>query len=75
MFEGAFIVRLVDSSGAADREQARPGLRGAPGRGRFAQEIAFSTSAARGTLIVYDQSMEDGSRQDEVRIPVTFAAD
>ena len=49
--------------------------RGAPGRGRFAQEIAFSTSAARGTLIVYDQSMEDGSRQDEVRIPVTFAAD
>ena len=49
--------------------------RGAPGRGRFAKEIAFSTSAKRGMLIVFDQSMEDGSRQDEVRIPVSFSSD
>jgi hypothetical protein len=35
--------------------------------------VEFSTSGAGGTLIVYDQSMEDGSIQDEVRIPVTFA--
>ena len=49
--------------------------RGAPGRGRFSQEIAFSTSAAHGTLIVFSQSMKDGSRQNQVRIPVTFATD
>ena len=41
-----------------------------PGAGASARRIAFSTTAATsGTLIVYSQSMEDGSRQDEVRIP------
>ena len=75
VFEGSFIARLVDSSGRRIVNTPVQASRGAPGRGRFAQEIAYSTSAARGTLIVYDQSMEDGSRQDEVRIPVTFAAD
>jgi hypothetical protein len=73
VFEGAFIARLVDSSGRRIVSTPVQASRGAPGRGRFAKEIAFSTSAARGTLIVYDQSMEDGSRLDEVRIPVTFA--
>ena len=64
--------RLVPPS---HRERDRAGEPGAPGRGRFAKEIAFSTSAKRGTLIVYDQSMEDGSRQDEIRIPVSFSSD
>jgi hypothetical protein len=75
VFEGSFIARLVDSSGRRIVNTPVQASRGAPGRGRFAHEIAFSTAAARGTLVVYDQSMEDGSRQDEVRIPVTFAAD
>jgi hypothetical protein len=35
--------------------------------------IPYTTSATAGTLIVYSVSMEDGSRQGEVRIPVTFA--
>ena len=73
VFEGSFTARLVDSSGRRIVSTSIQASQGAPGRGRFAQEIGFSTSAARGTLIVYDQSMEDGSRQDEVRIPVTFA--
>ena len=64
--------RLV---GEPHRQCDRAGQRGAPGRGGFAKEIAFSTSAKRGTLIVSDQSMEDGSRQNEVRIPVTFSTD
>ena len=73
VFEGSFIARLVDSSGRRIVSTVVQASQGAPGRGRFAQEIGFSTSAARGTLIVYAQSMEDGSRQDEVRIPVMFA--
>ena len=73
VFEGSFTARLVDSSGRRIVSTSVQASQGAPGRGRFAQEIGFSTSAARGTLIVYDQSMEDGSRQDEVRIPVTFS--
>jgi germination protein M len=75
VFEGSFMARLVDSSGRRVVNTPVQASRGAPGRGRFAQEIAFSTSAARGTLLVYDQSMENGARLDEVRIPVTFATD
>jgi hypothetical protein len=75
VFEGSFQARLVDSSGRRVVNVIVQATRGAPDRGRFAKEIAFSTAARRGTLLVFDQSMEDGSRQDEVEIPVTFAAD
>ena len=75
VFEGTFQARLVDSSGRRIVNVTVQASRGAPGRGRFSKEVAFSTSAKSGTLIVFDQSMEDGSRQDEVKIPVTFAAD
>ena len=72
VFEGSFMARLVDAGGeiASATVQAS---RGAPGRGRYRQTITFGTTAARGVLIVYSQSMEDGSRQNEVRIPVTFS--
>ncbi len=75
VFEGSFQARLVDSSGRRIVNVIMQASRGAPGRGRFAKDVAFSTSAKRGTLIVFDQSMEDGSRQDEVEIPITFATD
>jgi germination protein M len=75
VFEGSFQARLVDSSGRRIVNVIMQATRGAPGRGRFAKEVPFSTSAKRGTLIVFDQSMEDGSRQDEVKIPVTFSTD
>ena len=73
VFEGTFQARLVDSSGRRVVNVTVQASRGAPGRGGYAKEIAFSTSAKAGVLIVFDQSMEDGSRRDEVRIPVTFA--
>ena len=75
VFEGSFQARLIDASGRRVVNVVVQASRGAPGRGRFSREIAFSTSAANGTLIVFSQSMEDGSRQNQVRIPVTFAAD
>lgn len=75
VFEGSFQARLGDSSGRRIVNVIVQASAGAPGRGRFSQEVPFSTSAGRGTLVVFDQSMEDGSRQDEVRIPVTFATD
>jgi germination protein M len=74
VFEGSFQARLVDSSGRRIVNVVVQASRGAPGRGRYADQVAFSTSATGGTLIVFDQSMEDGSRQNEVRIPVSFAA-
>ena len=75
VFEGSFQARLTDSSGRRIVEVVVQASRGAPGRGTFAKEVAFSTSAQAGELIVFDQSMEDGSRQDEVKIPVSFAAE
>jgi germination protein M len=75
VFEGTVLARLVDSSGRRIVEVVVTANRGAPGRGRFTKVVPFSTSARSGTLIAFAQSMEDGSRQDEVKIPVSFAAD
>jgi germination protein M len=73
VFEGAFMTRLIDDSGRRIVNVPVQASAGGPERGDFRKVIPFSTSAGAGTLIVYDQSMEDGSRQDEVRIPVSFA--
>jgi germination protein M len=75
VFEGTVLARLVDSSGRRIVEVVVTASRGAPGRGRFTKLVPFSTPARSGTLLAFDQSMEDGSRQDEVKIPVSFAAD
>jgi len=73
VFEGSFRARLVDAGGGEIASATIQASRGAPGRGRFRTTTSYGTAARSGTLIVYSQSMEDGSHQDEVRIPVTFA--
>jgi hypothetical protein len=73
VFEGAFMARLIDDSGRRIVNVPVQASAGGPERGDFRSVVPVSTSASAGTLIVYAQSMEDGSRQDEVRIPVTFA--
>lgn len=75
VFEGSFVARLVDSSGRRIVNLAVQASRGAPLRGRFKETVPYSTSATAGTLIVYSVSMEDGSHQDEVRIPVEFGTE
>ena len=75
VFEGAFMARLEDDSGRRVASVPVQASAGGPERGDFRKTIAFGTPASAGTLIVYDQSMEDGSRQDEVRIPVRFSPD
>ena len=73
VFEGAFLTELRHDSGRRIVRVVVQASLGAPERGDFRKTVVFTTSATRGSLIVYAQSMEDGSRQDEVRIPVTFA--
>jgi acyl-coenzyme A thioesterase PaaI-like protein len=75
VFEGSFVAVLADSSGRRVVRKQVQASQGAPGRGVFRMTIPYTTSATAGTLIVYSVSMEDGSRQGEVRIPVTFAQD
>jgi hypothetical protein len=73
VFEGSFQARLLDAGDGDLASATVQASRGAPERGRFRMTISFDTTARSGTLIVYSQSMEDGSRQNEVRIPVIFA--
>ncbi|MCX6372059.1 MAG: GerMN domain-containing protein [Actinobacteria bacterium] len=73
VFEGSFQARLVDAGGGELASATIQASRGAPDRGRYRKSITFATTATKGELIVYSQSMEDGSSQNEVRIPVTFA--
>jgi hypothetical protein len=75
VFEGSFQARLIDSSGRRIVNVIMQASAGGPERGTFAKDVPFSTSAKRGTLLVFAQSMEDGSRQDEVKIPVTFSSE
>ncbi len=73
-FEGSFVVELLDDAGKRLFAGPVQASRGAPQRGNFSKQIAFRTTASKGTLVVYEQSMEDGGgRLNEVRIPVFFA--
>jgi hypothetical protein len=72
VYEGSFLAELRDDSGRRIVRAIVQASQGAPERGDFRKTVAFTTAATKGTLIVYAQSMEDGSRQNEVRIPVTF---
>ena len=73
VFEGSFMAELADVDGKLLVKVPVQASAGGPERGDFRESLAFDTPASSGTLIVYDESMEDGSRQDEVRIPVSLA--
>lgn len=73
VFEASFLAELYDGSGRRIAHVVAQASQGAPERGDFRKTMTFTTEATEGILIVYDQSMKDGSRQNEVRIPVTFA--
>ena len=73
VFEGSFMVELADVTGQLLVKLPVQASAGGPERGDFRESLVYDTTVTSGTLIVYDQSMEDGSRQDEVRIPLTFA--
>jgi hypothetical protein len=74
VFEGSFIARLVGGGRRLADGPVQASL-GAPGRGRFRESVPFDTTSSSGTLVVFDRSMQDGSRLDEVRIPVRFSSD
>jgi germination protein M len=73
VFEATFAARLVDAGDGEIASATIQASRGAPDRGRYRKTMTFGSATARGTLVVFSQSMEDGSRQNEVRIPVFLA--
>jgi len=72
VYEGSFTAQLTDDSGRRVVRVSVQASRGAPARGAFRQTVVYSTSATHGTLTVYSESAEDGSRQNVVEIPVTL---
>jgi germination protein M len=72
VYEGSFTAQLTDDSGRRVVRVSVQASRGAPERGAFRQTVVYSTSATHGTLTVYSESAEDGSRQNVVKIPVTL---
>ncbi len=72
VYEGSFMAQLTDDAGRRIVRVSVQASKGAPARGAFRQTVVYSTSATHGTLTVYSESAEDGSRQNVVKIPVTL---
>lgn len=73
VFEATFMAQLTGAGGRRIAAVTVTADRGAPARGRFRTEVAYSALPGPATLVVYDVSMADGSRQHVVRIPVELA--
>jgi len=72
VYEGSFTAQLTDDGGRRVVRVSVQASQGAPARGAFRQTVVYSTSATHGTLTVYSESAEDGSRQNVVTIPVNL---
>lgn len=72
VFEGTFMYEFEDGHNILD-EGTVTASSGAPDWGKFEITIHFDDVAYdSGTVILYDESQKDGSRQNELFIPVTI---
>ena len=70
-FEATFNVEVVDAGGKVLGERFVTATSGSGTRGTFDAEVEFkATSDGPGELVVFELSAEDGSRTNEVRIPL-----
>jgi predicted small secreted protein len=73
VFEAAVSIRLVDDSGIIIAEGFTTATEGAPGRGDFKHQLAFSAaSPGKGALEVFWTSPKDGEILDKVSVPVNW---
>ena len=73
VFEATVNIRIKDAEGKILLEDFATASEGAPARGTFAKEITFKTpDTDEGQIEVFWASMEDGSEQDQVIIPVKW---
>jgi hypothetical protein len=73
VYEATFVAQVVTPSGQIVVDQTVNATEGAPGRGDFAVRLDMPVAAGKGKLVVFEVSMEDGARMNEVRIPLRFA--
>jgi germination protein M len=70
-FEATFNVEVVDAAGEVLGERFVTATSGSGTRGTFAADVPFELEReGPGELVVFELSAEDGSRMNEVRIPV-----
>ncbi|HSL95417.1 MAG TPA: GerMN domain-containing protein [Thermoleophilia bacterium] len=75
VFEATIQLEVRDADDKILARGFTTATRGAPDRGRFRERLAYAASTStEGFVIAYEQSMEDGSRLNEVRVPVFFPA-
>ncbi len=73
VFEATVNFHLKDADGNILAQGFTTATEGAPGRGDFTAELAFSPEAAgKGQLEVFEVSMKDGSEVNKVTIPVEW---
>ncbi|HSR24938.1 MAG TPA: polysaccharide deacetylase family protein, partial [Candidatus Eisenbacteria bacterium] len=70
VFEARFHAELLAADGTILAAQAVQATSGTGKRGSFDATLAFAASPGGGTLVVYSDAPEDGSRINEVRTPV-----
>lgn len=71
VFEGTVHVRIIDAAGRTLGRGVTTASQGAPGRGTFGVEVAYTGSGA-GVIEVFSPSPRDGAELFLVRIPVTL---
>jgi hypothetical protein len=73
VFEATFVAEVLDTTGEVVADKTVTARVGAPGRGGFVTRVSLPMLTGKGKLVVYEVSMADGSRMNEVRIPLRFA--
>ena len=73
VFEATFVAEVLDAAGEVVADKTVTAREGAPGRGSFGVTVSLPVLTGKGKLVVYEISMADGSRMNEVRIPLRFA--
>ncbi|HET7035983.1 MAG TPA: Gmad2 immunoglobulin-like domain-containing protein, partial [Thermomicrobiaceae bacterium] len=74
VFEAQFVVQLQDAQGTVLKEMQAHATSGTGQRGTFDLQVPFSVSASQpGKIVAFELSAKDGSKINEVTVPVTLA--
>ena len=73
VFEAVFFIDVVDADGTVLTTSRVQASSGTGTRGTFDVTVRFTTGSGNGALVAYSLSPKDGSRINEVKVPLSFA--
>jgi hypothetical protein len=71
-FEATFQIDILDAEGAVIAHEVVTATSGSGTRGTFDVEIPFEMEDGEGTVVAYELSPRDGTKVNEIEIPVEF---